>query len=150
MWWYILSPVNKWEWCIFSEWHRHTRKKEIRVLLSGVERPSNYTSSDALSLSYRKLPFCSSYFPSPILIEGPGIYYSPSSVQSILVHGYLWQWSSDLWCNKNSCNERKEINVEIIANQCWCNLDYYWAFKPVRWGSSEYNQTSVLQNHKLD
>ena len=38
------------------KWHRHTRRKEIRVLISGFE-PKTFpiTSSDALPLSYRRL-----------------------------------------------------------------------------------------------
>ena len=39
---------------LFSEWHRHTWKKEMWVLLSGVE-PKTFTSPDALPLSYRRL-----------------------------------------------------------------------------------------------
>ena len=35
----------------FSQGHRHTRKKKIRVLPTGVE----IISSDALRLSYRRL-----------------------------------------------------------------------------------------------
>ena len=39
MWWYVSSLVKEWEWCIIleSDTYRHIRKKEIRVLLLGVD-----------------------------------------------------------------------------------------------------------------
>ena len=33
--------VIEWEWCVIQLWHRQTRKKNFRVLLSGVE-PENF------------------------------------------------------------------------------------------------------------
>ena len=103
MWWWILSLVNAWERCFFSQWHRWLGIKN----LSTPNRSRSYdlliTRPDALPLSYRRLVVAKAIKQ----FSGGVRHHQPS--KPLMAYDDWWWVSVGLQCPKR---EREDEKVE--------------------------------------
>ena len=108
MWWWILSLVNAWERCFFSQWHRWLGIKN----LSTPNRSRSYdlliTRPDALPLSYRRLVVAKAIKQ----FSGGVRHHQPS--KPLMAYDDWWWVSVGLQCPKRERGKMRKLKSNKV------------------------------------